>query len=92
MSSVSTVRRIKGQPAPLQNRPFSTTNNNSLTLTPPTTPLLNLSSQHTTQQMARTKQTARRSFGGKAPRKQLASKAARKHAAKTTGGLKKPHR
>jgi len=28
--------------------------------------------------MARTKQTARKSTGGKAPRKQLASKAARK--------------
>jgi len=43
--------------------------------------------------MARTKQTARKSTGGKAPRKQLASKAARK-SAKTpnTGGLKKPHR
>ena len=30
--------------------------------------------------MARTKQTARKSTGGKAPRKQLASKAARKSA------------
>ncbi len=30
--------------------------------------------------MARTKQTARKSTGGKAPRKQLASKAARKTA------------
>jgi hypothetical protein len=43
------------------------------------------------QQMARTKQTARRSTGGKAPRKQLATKAARK-TAPTTGGIKKPHR
>ncbi|CAH2018660.1 unnamed protein product [Acanthoscelides obtectus] len=34
--------------------------------------------------MARTKQTARKSTGGKAPRKQLATKAAR--------GVKKPHR
>ncbi|KAL9646429.1 hypothetical protein ABK040_006427 [Willaertia magna] len=43
--------------------------------------------------MARTKQTARKSTGGKAPRKQLASKAARKSAKQpTTGGLKKPHR
>jgi len=43
--------------------------------------------------MARTKQTARKSTGGKAPRKQLASKAARKSAkAPSTGGLKKPHR
>src|ERR1700754_4293670 len=41
--------------------------------------------------MARTKQTARKSTGGKAPRKQLASKAARK-AAPSTGGVKKPHR
>ena len=31
--------------------------------------------------MARTKQTARKSTGGKAPRKQLAAKAARKTAA-----------
>ncbi|TFL01651.1 histone H3, partial [Pterulicium gracile] len=48
--------------------------------------------------MARTKQTARKSTGGKAPRKQLASKAtksaARKTATGTTaaGGVKKPHR
>ncbi|KAH8833383.1 histone H3 [Flagelloscypha sp. PMI_526] len=42
--------------------------------------------------MARTKQTARKSTGGKAPRKQLASKAARKTAPTTTGGVKKPHR
>ena len=41
--------------------------------------------------MARTKQTARRSTGGKAPRKQLATKAARK-TAPATGGVKKPHR
>ncbi|GFZ46416.1 Histone H3 [Saitozyma sp. JCM 24511] len=44
--------------------------------------------------MARTKQTARKSTGGKAPRKQLATKAARK--TQTTGGaaggVKKPHR
>ena len=41
--------------------------------------------------MARTKQTARKSTGGKAPRKQLATKAARKGAS-DTGGVKKPHR
>ncbi|XP_037431694.1 histone H3.3-like [Triticum dicoccoides] len=41
--------------------------------------------------MACTKQTARKSTGGKAPRKQLATKAARK-SAPTTGGVKKPHR
>ena len=40
--------------------------------------------------MARTKQTARKSTGGKAPRKQLATKAARKSV--RTGGVKKPHR
>ena len=38
-----------------------------------------------------TKQTARKSTGGKAPRKQLATKAARK-SAPVTGGVKKPHR
>ena len=41
--------------------------------------------------MARTKQTARKSVGGKTPRKQLASYAARK-SAPATGGVKKPHR
>ena len=41
--------------------------------------------------MARTKQTARKSTGGKAPRKALATKAARK-AAPATGGVKKPKR
>ena len=40
-------------------------------------------------EMARTKQTARKSTGGKAPRKQLATKAARK-SAPATGGVKKP--
>ncbi|KAH6910985.1 histone-fold-containing protein [Coprinopsis sp. MPI-PUGE-AT-0042] len=42
--------------------------------------------------MARTKQTARKSTGGKAPRKQLATKAARKTAQASAGGVKKPHR
>ena len=42
--------------------------------------------------MARTKQTARKSTGGKCVgRKQLATKAARK-SAPTSGGVKKPHR
>ena len=41
--------------------------------------------------MARVKQTARKSTGGKAPWKQLATKAARK-AAHPVGGCKKPHR
>lgn len=45
--------------------------------------------------MARTKQTARKSTGGKAPRKQLATKAARKTVKDPndpTGQVKKPHR
>ncbi|KAI0062009.1 histone H3 [Artomyces pyxidatus] len=44
--------------------------------------------------MARTKQTARKSTGGKAPRKQLATKGTRKGLppATSTGGVKKPHR
>lgn len=41
--------------------------------------------------MARTKQTARKSTGGKQPKKQLASKAARK-SAPSQGGVKKRHR
>jgi len=41
--------------------------------------------------MARTKQTARKSTGGKAPRKQLATKSARK-SGKSTVGVKKRHR
>ena len=41
--------------------------------------------------MARTKQTARKSTGGKAPRKQLATKAARK-SAPAMGGVKKTRR
>ena len=50
-----------------------------------------VASFHTSCKMARTKQTARKSTGGKAPRKQLATKAARK-SAPATGGVKKPHR
>ena len=42
--------------------------------------------------MARTKQTARKSTGGKAPRQMFATKAARKHAAPTAGGVKKQRR
>ena len=37
--------------------------------------------------MARTKQTARKSTGGKAPRKQLAAKAARKTAPVSTSAI-----
>ncbi|CAD6983521.1 unnamed protein product [Tilletia controversa] len=40
--------------------------------------------------MARTKQTARKSTGGKAPRAQLAKKAEK--LARAAGGVKKPHR
>ena len=42
--------------------------------------------------MARTKQTARKATGGKAPRKQLATKAARKSNPLTSGVNPKPHR
>ena len=41
--------------------------------------------------MARTKQTARKHTGAKAPRKHIASKTARK-TAPVSGGVKKPHR
>ena len=41
--------------------------------------------------MARTKQTARKSTGRKAPRLQLSTKAARR-SAPASGGIKKPHR
>ena len=42
--------------------------------------------------MARTKQTARKSTGGYAPRTDLATKGGKKPPPKTTGGVKKPHR
>lgn len=46
--------------------------------------------------MARTKQTARKATGAKAPRKQLANKAARKTTTAVNNisdqGIKKPHR
>ena len=41
--------------------------------------------------MARTKQTARKNTGGKAPRKVIAQKQAKK-VSSSTGGVKKPHR
>ena len=41
--------------------------------------------------MARTKQTARKSTSAKMPKKQLATKAARK-TAQVSGSVKKPHR
>ncbi|KAJ0810375.1 putative transcription factor Hap3/NF-YB family [Helianthus annuus] len=58
---------------------------------PSSTPQPHFNFQPPFNQMARTKQTARKSTGGKAPRKQLATKAARK-SAPATGGVKKPHR
>jgi histone H3 len=42
--------------------------------------------------MARTKQTARKSTGGKAPRVQLAILASRKSCPLNGGGIKRPHR
>ena len=42
--------------------------------------------------MARTKQTSRKSTGGKCPRKQLATRAWRKAGKGAVGGLKKPRR
>lgn len=42
--------------------------------------------------MARTKNTARKSTGGKAPRKHVAAKSAQKSAGGQMGGIKKAHR
>ncbi|GFQ95751.1 histone H3.2 [Trichonephila clavata] len=42
--------------------------------------------------MARTKQTARKSTGGKAPKKNVIAQAARKYTTPRPGGIKKPHR
>ena len=42
--------------------------------------------------MARTKQTARKNTGGKAPRKAIAVKATAKKVPNTAGGIKKAHR
>ena len=42
--------------------------------------------------MARTKHTARKNTGGKAPRKHIAHKQATKKNAAAAGGVKKPHR
>jgi histone H3 len=51
----------------------------------------NLKFQTTSTKMARTKQTARKNTGGKAPRKVIAHKVAKKSAS-PSGGVKKPHR
>ena len=48
--------------------------------------------QPQTTAMARTKQTARKSEGGKVPRKSLATKAARKSAPAAGAMVKRPHR
>lgn len=42
--------------------------------------------------MARTKQTARKSTGGKAPRRALVTKAAQRSAPNAPGQIKRPHR
>ena len=42
--------------------------------------------------MARTKQTARKSTGGKVPRKQAVPVKAARKTTKEGGGIKKPHR
>jgi hypothetical protein len=69
------------------NTPFHPSEPAPLTPHPHTQPVPHLKT------MARTKQTARKSTGGKAPRKQLAAKAARKSAPSgATAGVKKPHR
>ena len=55
----------------------------SITLNPP----------HFHTRMARTKFTSRKTLGGKAPRKQLMTHAARQSFAQTgVGGVKRPHR
>ncbi|ELW49556.1 Histone H3.3 [Tupaia chinensis] len=53
--------------------------------------LSNASAASSSPSSSRRRGTARKSTGGKAPRKQLATKAARK-SAPSTGGVKKPHR
>ncbi|KAF8704946.1 hypothetical protein HU200_031190 [Digitaria exilis] len=73
------------------NPKSSTAKSHSNFQSPPHPQILHPSSRLASDPMARTKQTARKSTGGKAPRKQLATKAARK-SAPATGGVKKPHR
>ncbi|EMS58979.1 Histone H3.3 [Triticum urartu] len=58
----------------------------------PTNPAAQVEEEPQKKKMARTKQTARKSTGGKAPRKQLATTIAARKSAPTTGGVKKPHR
>ncbi|KAH7566873.1 hypothetical protein JRO89_XS08G0247300 [Xanthoceras sorbifolium] len=73
------------------NRPFVDRKHNLCQLKPSDSVQRKHTDSESWPSMARTKQTARKSTGGKAPRKQLATKAARK-SAPTTGGVKKPHR
>jgi hypothetical protein len=63
---------------------------NTMTQTEVNTQCFQPSSLQQKATMAWTKQTARRSSGGKAPRKALATKVARK-ALPSAGGIKKPH-
>ena len=77
------------QPADAQTTPSAMTLSESEPQ--PTSLPTSLPVVHTQIQMARSKPTAHKSTGGKAPRKQLATKAARK-SAPATGGVKKPHR
>ncbi|XP_021109846.1 histone H3.3-like [Heterocephalus glaber] len=92
---VGTLQRPLGGPRPL---PPATPRAHGAALTPPTGPHAPLGPPGPSSglklgpcTLARTKQTARKSNGGKAPRKQLATKTARK-SAPSTGGVKKPHR
>ncbi|XP_044130182.1 histone H3-like centromeric protein cid [Bufo gargarizans] len=83
---IQLARRIRGERRPWRSSPLHTGGEPSAAA---------MYSPHVRSDlcsaMARTKQTARKSTGGKAPRKQLATKAARK-SAPATGGVKKPHR
>jgi len=72
----------------LRSIPPKSSTQTILAISPPTH---NNNVRHKHHTMARTKQTARKSTGGKAPRKQLVTKAARKQAP-AVGGVKKPHR
>ncbi|XP_031497980.1 uncharacterized protein LOC116262634 [Nymphaea colorata] len=94
---IQLARRIRGERAPPSSQSFPTNSvsSSSLLLFPSCIKLILLPTicfcSCLLLTMARTKQTARKSTGGKAPRKQLATKAARK-SAPATGGVKKPHR
>ncbi|GAA54658.1 histone H3 [Clonorchis sinensis] len=79
-------------PAQEENRlKASDTNVNNTNPQPPTNDHIIFPNLRIPSEVARTKQTARKSTDGKAPRKQLATKAARKSAS-VTSVVKKPHR